>query len=471
MLFNSMIFLVFFLIVMAVYWPLVRHTRIQNLFLLISSFVFYGYWDWRFLSLLLISITLDYSCGLGISRYHRLGLSNRAKLLVALSVVGNLSLLITFKYFGFFLDFLREADPGNRFSSLHIIIPIGISFYTFQTMSYSIDIYRKQIEPTRNLIDFALYTCFFPQLVAGPIEKAAHLLPQIQKPRSWNWNFFFDGLFLIIFGLFLKVCVADNLMPFTAIYFDAPQPQNTLTTILSWYSAMFQVYTDFAGYSAMAVGLALLLGFKISFNFLYPYISTSPQEFWPRWHITGVNWFRTYVFHPFSQFLGKQINYRSAAAVSLYVTMILFALWHGFGMTFFIWGITQATLFMVFHLARKSNYSKWVAKIPYPLGVFLWFNLLTFSCVVYRSRELTDMSLHWNNLWRGFGPVPWDLIATLAGFALPVLLIDSWHKYKKEVYFFPSFPFWIRLLLVLILYAAIVTTAVPGTWSFIYYQF
>ena len=295
MLFNTLQFAIFFIIVYSLY--LLFNHKWQNWMLLVASYIFYGAWDWRFLSLIFISTILDYICGLQIykSRYLK-----RKRLFLFFSVFGNLAILGFFKYFNFFATNLQELLKIFGFSIhphfLHIILPIGISFYTFQTMSYTIDIYRGRMAPTKKFFDLALFVAFFPQLVAGPIERAKHLLPQILVPRKLSLDKFYEGCYLIFWGLFQKVFIADNLAKIVDPVFAGNSPYNGIQVILALYAFAFQILCDFSGYSNIARGLGKCMGFDIMVNFNLPYFSTNPREFWRRWHISLSTWLRDYLY-------------------------------------------------------------------------------------------------------------------------------------------------------------------------------
>ena len=293
MLFNSFDFLFFLPTIFVLYWFVFKKIQNQNILLLIASYVFYGWWDWRFLILILVSTIVDYFIGLSLQKVEN---SKRRKHLLWISLVFNLGLLGFFKYFNFFIDNWVEAwatlGVEMHKSSLNIILPVGISFYTFQTLSYSIDVYRRKLEPTKNFIAFASFVSFFPQLVAGPIERATNLLPQFYKKRTFNYEFAVSGMKLILWGLFKKIVIADNCAIYVNEIFGTYEEQSSLTLILGAVYFAFQIYGDFSGYSDIAIGTARLFGFKLMRNFNYPYFSRDIAEFWRRWHISLSTWFR-----------------------------------------------------------------------------------------------------------------------------------------------------------------------------------
>lgn len=349
MVFNSLIFLVFFLVVYGLYR--VMPHRGQNLLLLVSSYFFYGWWDWRFLSLIFISTVVDYWAGLAIE--HADENARRRKIALWISLVSNLGILGFFKYFNFFADNLVVLLQGVGISSpvrhLNIILPVGISFYTFQTMSYTLDIYSRQMRPTRNFLDFAAFVSFFPQLVAGPIERASKLLPQIQTPRTITRGDMESGAWLVFWGLFKKCVVADNL----AMLIDTGFGGGSATgaqSLLGLYAFAFQIFCDFSGYSDIARGLARWMGIELMLNFNNPYFALNPREFWARWHISLSTWLRDYLYIP----LGGNLKGRRRTYVNLVLTMLLGGLWHGAAWTFVAWG--------AFHGALLAIYHAWAAK-------------------------------------------------------------------------------------------------------------
>jgi len=267
--------------------------------LLVASYIFYGAWDWRFLFLIFASTVIDYFCGLKIYNTQN---PEKRKIFVTISIISNLSFLGFFKYFDFFTFNLQRLFAYFNFSIdpmfLKIVLPVGISFYTFQTMSYTIDIYRRKMEPTNKFFDFALFVAFFPQLVAGPIERAKRLLPQILSPRQVTLGKFYEGCYLIFWGLFMKIFIADNLAKIVNPVYGGPPPYNGVDVLLASYAFAFQIFCDFAGYSNIARGLGKCMGFNIMINFNLPYIATNPSEFWQRWHISLSTWLRDYLYIP-----------------------------------------------------------------------------------------------------------------------------------------------------------------------------
>lgn len=353
MLFNSLDFAIFLPIVFVLYWFVTaRNLKLQNLLIVVASYVFYGWWDWRFLSLILFSTLVDYLVGLGLSKQENL-LKRRVLLWTSIGV--NLGFLGFFKYYNFFLDNFIEAFSffGRDISpnSLNIILPVGISFYTFQTLSYSIDVYKRKLEPTRDFVAFAAFVSFFPQLVAGPIERASNLLPQFYARRTFEYSKAVDGLRQILWGLFKKVVIADNAAEFANMFFNSPADYPGSVLFLGAVFFAFQIYGDFSGYSDIAIGTARLFGFSLMQNFAFPYFSRDMAEFWRRWHISLSTWFRDYLYIP----LGGS---RGSLAMKVRNTFIIFVVsgfWHGANWTFIVWGALNALYFLPLLLARKNR--------------------------------------------------------------------------------------------------------------------
>ena len=366
--FNSLQFAAFFVVVFLLYLML-KH-KWQNRLLLVASCVFYAAWDWRFLGLVFISITTDYLCALKI---HASDDEKIKKRFLVLSIITNLSILGFFKYFNFFSANLTHLINMLGFSVqphiFKIILPLGISFYTFKTMSYTIDVYTGKTAPTRSYLDYALFVSFFPLLLAGPIMRAGDLLPQIASKRKLTLDKFYKGCYLIFWGLFQKVFVADNLARIADQVFNAPPPYNGAAVLLATYAFAFQIYCDFAGYSNMAMGIGKCLGFDITLNFNLPYFATNPQDFWQRWHITLSTWLRDYLYTPISFALRRWGKWGIGCA--LMSTFLLCGLWHGAGWTFILWGAYWGALIIIYSLLKPL-----LTRIPGPknaLGRKLWF--------------------------------------------------------------------------------------------------
>jgi alginate O-acetyltransferase complex protein AlgI len=332
--FTTVTFLTFLAIVWPLYW-LLRARTPQNLLLILASYGFYAWWDWRFCSLMLISSLVDYLAGLGLGAARRAGVR---RLLLLASLATNLGLLGFFKYFNFFVDsaasMMQAMGMTPSIHTLQIVLPVGISFYTFQTLSYTIDVYLGRIRPTRSAIDFFAYVAFFPQLVAGPIERASHLLPQFHEPRHFDAAFARDGLRLILWGFVKKLVLADNLAKLVDPAYADPGAASGPALLVATVAFAFQIYCDFSAYSDIAIGTARLFGIKLMRNFAYPYFSRDLAEFWRRWHISLSTWFRDYVFIP----LGGSRHGTTRTAAAILTTFIISGLWHGASWNFILWG-------------------------------------------------------------------------------------------------------------------------------------
>ena len=353
MLFNSLDFAVFLPIVFLLYWFVVKkNLKLQNLLIVVASYVFYGWWDWRFLSLIAFSTLVDYIVGI------RLGVEEKPikrKLLLWTSIVVNLGFLGFFKYYNFFLDNFTQAFTllGREINanSLHIILPVGISFYTFQTLSYSIDVYRRKLKPTKDIIAFSAFVSFFPQLVAGPIERATNLLPQFYKNRKFDDYKAVDGLKQILWGLFKKVVIADNAAEFANLIFNNSADYSGSTLLLGALFFTFQIYGDFSGYSDIAIGTSRLFGFDLMRNFHFPYFSRDIAEFWRRWHISLSTWFRDYLYIP----LGGSRGNTWMKVRNIFIIFVVSGFWHGANWTFIVWGALNAVYFLPLLLINKNR--------------------------------------------------------------------------------------------------------------------
>jgi len=344
LLFNSLDFAIFFPIVIIIYWIVSKKILLRNSFLLIASYVFYAWWDWRFLFLIIFSSFIDYIVGLKL--YQTENKNNRKKLLF-ISLFFNLGLLFFFKYTNFFIESFVESfslfGKTLNINTLNIILPVGISFYTFQTLSYTIDIYRNQLKPTKDWLAFFAFVSFFPQLVAGPIERASHLLPQFYKTYNFNYKLVKSGLLLVAFGLFKKMVIADRAAVYVNEVYNNVEDYGGVGFTYATILFAFQIYCDFSGYSDIAIGLARTMGFDLMKNFNSPYISKSLTEFWRRWHISLSTWFRDYVYIP----LGGSKKGKIRTYINLFIVFVISGLWHGAALTFIIWGAIHGLVLMI----------------------------------------------------------------------------------------------------------------------------
>lgn len=388
MFFNSIAFLLFFSLFFLVYWFVNKRAgrRSVNLLLIAGSYFFYGWWDWRFLNLIIISSLADYLLGLLIFQST---VPRQRKILLGLSILINLGILGFFKYFNFFVESLEHIlaffSLQIQTRTLHILLPVGISFYTFQTMSYSIDIYREKMEPTRDPAAFFAFVAFFPQLVAGPIERAANLLPQFSRKAVFDYPRTVEGLRLILWGFFQKIVIADNFGLWADQLLDPASLQQGPGVLLGLLLFSFQIYCDFSGYSSIAIGLGKTLGFDLTTNFRNPYFSASLTEFWHRWHITLSTWFRDYVYIP----LGGNRGTALRVNVHLFITFLLSGLWHGARITFLIWGALHGLALILEKALNFRPKTAWSSLIIFPLVTLFW--------MPFRAEDTT----HLQQLWLG----------------------------------------------------------------------
>jgi alginate O-acetyltransferase complex protein AlgI len=436
MLFNTPTYFVFFAVTASLYWA-ISHRR-QNLLLLGASFLFYAAWDWRFLFLLLGSAIIDFVMALRIDAAHAHQDRRAAKRALVASIAVNLAVLGFFKYFNFFIGSaeaaLRSIGYDGSFWTLRIILPVGISFYTFQTMSYTIDVYRERIEPTRRLLDFVLFVCFFPQLIAGPIERASSLLTQIARPRRLERLDIEEGLLLFGLGLFRKVAIADPAGLIADRYFASPDAYSTVPLAAGLLLYSVQIYNDFAGYSDMARGSARLLGFELSRNFRHPYFSRSFSEFWTRWHITLSTWLRDYLYIP----LGGSRRGARRTYINIMITMLLGGLWHGAAWTFVAWGALHGGYLVIQHAwSRTASLSKREigAQVPAVLAAVCVFALTTFAWLFFRAPDFGTAAAYLASLL-SFTPGYEGALLPVIVLAGLTLLIDIPQSLSENEYVF-----------------------------------
>lgn len=525
--FISWEFALFLPLVFALYWQLPHRGRILLLFA--ASYVFYGWWDARFLALLLVSTSTDFFCARAISG-ERVGLPNllrigllpliwlsackfigtaqgnistqslmavgvfpfafaaihemlwkqsdarRGKAFLCLSLVINLGLLGFFKYFNFFADSAVQALAGlglqTNWSTLHIILPVGISFYTFQTLSYTVDVFRGHMKPERDFITYATYLSFFPQLVAGPIERSVDLLPQLQRPAVWETPMFHRGLRLILIGLFKKVFVADNCALLAGYAFNPEAKLNGPWALLGVVAFAFQIYGDFSGYSDIARGSARLLGIHLSHNFHFPYFATGPSDFWQRWHITLSSWFRDYVYIP----LGGNRGSTASTLRNLVLTMGLAGLWHGANWTFVVWGLYHGLLLVIYRMIKPLKSLEQTRNAGFSMqavAMLVMFGFTLIGWAIFSSKSLAHLGswfaalASWNlvDIQAILKPTGWLLLH-----AAPLVLLQlaTWkHRDEVEV----AHWHWVgRGVVYALLFLTVATSSVRDV-VFIYFQF
>ena len=471
MLFNTPEFVVFLVVVLGLYYTV--NARYQNTLLLAASLFFYGYWDPRFVGLLLTSAGVDYVAGLRVAENRG---TPSAKRWLVTSLAVNLGILGVFKYFNFFVDNAHRIFEGLGLSIstplLTIILPVGISFYTFQSMSYTIDVYRGKMEPVRDLVAFVLYVSYFPQLVAGPIERATHLLPAITKRRVVDEAMLRSGLMLIVIGLFRKVVIADGIGQSVDLIFASPQTHSSAELLGGAYLFALQIYCDFAGYSDIARGTSRLLGIDLMINFEQPYFASSLREFWRRWHISLSTWLRDYLYIPLGGSRGGQV----ATIRNLMITMLLGGLWHGAAWSFVAWGLLHGSYLVVEHLLHsKTSGLRESLRIPAgvsrALGMVLTFHLVLLAWVFFRAPGFSAALDYLAGIAGGLGSL--DALALLSAVAVPwllVLAVDLPQRIAKSHTVFLDWPAWPRAAVasaMLFLVSLGFGTRAP----FIYFQF
>jgi alginate O-acetyltransferase complex protein AlgI len=403
MLFNSLDFAIFLPIVFLLYWFVAqRNLKLQNALIVVASYVFYGWWDWRFLSLIIFSTVVDYLVGQKLRTQNQ---QSKRKVLLWISIIVNLGFLGFFKYYNFFLESFIDAFSlfGMQINanSLNIILPVGISFYTFQTLSYTIDVYKKKLEPTKDFIAFSAFVCFFPQLVAGPIERATNLLPQFYKKRVFEYHKAVDGMRQILWGLFKKVVIADNCAEFANQIFNNSETMNGSALLLGALFFAFQIYGDFSGYSDIAIGISRLFGFNLKQNFAFPYFSRDIAEFWRRWHISLSTWFRDYLYIPLGGSRGT--SYKKIRNV--FIIFIVSGFWHGANWTFIIWGALNAIYFIPIMLSNKNRVNidsisagRLLPTIHEFISILFTFSLVVFAWIFFRADNLTHAVSYISNM-------------------------------------------------------------------------
>ena len=466
MLFNSLVFVVFFAGVFLLHRALPHRAR--NLLLLLSSYVFYAAWNWKFLGLIWFSTLLDFFVAQAIARSDA---PRTRRTLLLVSLTANLTLLGFFKYWGFFIDSLDAllAPLGASAAGLHLdlILPLGISFYTFQTMAYTIDVYRGDAEPVRDLADFALFICFFPQLVAGPIERASRLMPQIQNERRITSDDLHEGLALAAWGLFKKVFVADNLARIVDPVYALGAEPSGIEVLLATLAFTFQVYADFSAYSDIARGTARMLGFHLVRNFDVPFFSRDHGEWWRRWHISLSTWLRDYLYIP----LGGSRTNEPRIALNLFITMFLSGLWHGSNATFLAFGSYCGVVLVLSRLYRKrfpamEGQARWPGAITsvllFAVGTVFFRAQTIGQCGDLFTAMLTD--LHWQ-------PEALGTLLLLVGYAAPLLTFDFLHWRAGSDTFVLQWPAWARALTYTVLLQLVLVWGRSGALDFVYFQF
>ncbi|MCP5559313.1 MAG: MBOAT family protein [Verrucomicrobiaceae bacterium] len=467
--FNSFAFWIFFIVVLCIHAPLPHRKR--NLWLLVASYFFYGCWDWRFLGLIALTTAFEFFSAQQISRSDT---PRIRRAWVTASLVLELGILCLFKYFNFFvreMDRLLESFGLNGWHpAFHILLPAGISFFTFQALSYTIDVYRGKTKPARSLFDFALYVSFFPQLVAGPIERSSHLLPQVENPRpTVTHRHFQEGLYHVLTGLFKKIVVADN-MAWLAnhIFARPPESLSAPEVLLGTYAFAFQIYGDFSGYSSIAIGVARWLGFDLMDNFRQPYLAISPQDFWKRWHISLSSWLRDYLYIP----LGGNRGSKWFTARNLLLTMFLGGLWHGAAWTYIIWGGIHGLWLVLDRFFRRPN----TPSLPAwrnALSIFITFHLVCLAWLFFRADSASQATIMLSQLLGPWTLTPFTSTALtlIAFYAGPWIVFDLWIDRQTTITPLLEVSRGVRSSIYLFIILAMLFFPPPVPVEFIYFRF
>jgi len=477
MLFNSIDFAIFMPIVFCLYWFLAKkNISIQNGFIVLASYFFYACWDWRFLFLILFSTLTDYVIGLLLKKEN---VERKRKILLVISIVVNLSFLGFFKYYNFFIEnfvaVFQLFGQDLNIHTLNIILPVGISFYTFQTMSYTIDVYRRKMNPTGDFVAFAAFVAFFPQLVAGPIERATNFLPQFQKKRIFEYGTAVDGMRQILWGLFKKVIIADNCAILVNQVFADYTNYSGGTLLLAAIFFAFQIYGDFSGYSDIAIGTARLFGFNLMRNFNYPYFSRNIAEFWRKWHISLTTWFRDYVYIP----LGGSKGGKGQVIRNTFIIFLLSGFWHGANWTFLAWGAFHALLFLPLILTNRNR--KYTGEIaPNRLlptckelaQMILAFCFVVMGWIFFRAETLPDAFHYIGRIFSGtFFPFLVENQWINLVFILFMLIVEWIQRNHAHGYEFSRVKKrWIRYV-IYILTVIVILWFMGSNEQFIYFQF
>ncbi|QTN31998.1 MBOAT family protein [Akkermansiaceae bacterium] len=476
MLFNSYTFWIFFGLV-ALLYRFLDHRR-RNHLLLLASYVFYGYWDWRFLGLIAISTLIDFVAAQRIADAE--GHARRRKAWLMVSISANLGLLGIFKYLGFFVTefntLMERIGLAGPLPGIDLILPVGISFYTFQTLSYTIDVYRGHTQPARGLMDFSLYVTFFPQLVAGPIERSSHLLPQVVNPRKpLDGERFREGLYYVLNGLFRKVVIADNMALIANHVFSQPPGElSGWQVMLGVYAFAFQIYGDFSGYSSIAQGTAKWLGFDLMDNFRNPYFAKSPQEFWQRWHISLSSWLRDYLYIP----LGGNRNGTILTYRNLTLTMLLGGLWHGAAWTFVIWGAIHG-LWLAAHRLATSGRGRDGKAVrggkPWALArMLVTFHIVCLCWLFFRADSAGQAVSMLGQLSLGgwqWGALENGIASLMALYLAPLLAYEFWCERKGDLLALTRAHWGWRAAAYLYILWMILFFGSPVQQEFIYFRF
>jgi len=470
MLFNSFEFALFLPIVFLLYWFVFnKQVKWQNLFLLVVSYIFYGWWDWRFLLLIAFSTTLDFWVGVQLGKITD---ARKRKIVFGLSCLVNFGFLGFFKYFNFFVDnFIAAFDSLGYHMPvmpLKIILPVGISFYTFQSISYTADVYLKKLKPTNDFILFAAFISFFPQLVAGPIERAINLLPQFDKKRQFNYEEAKQGMQQVLWGLFKKIVIADTLSGYVDQIFANYQVLPGSTLLLGAIYFAVQIYCDFSGYSSIAIGTAHLFGFTLMKNFNYPYFSKNVAEFWRNWHISLSTWFRDYVYIP----LGGSYGTLGRVILNILIVFALSGFWHGANWTFIVWGLLNGLFIIPTILLTKNKKTESLSFIMETLKIGFTFFLITMTWIFFRSQNIGQAFGYFKILFsKSLFTYPVQHGMAMALPLIIILFVIEWIRKKNISIFQPkTMPVYVRWSVYLIMVVTCLAFFKQNQ-AFIYFQF
>ncbi len=482
MLFNSLEFLLFFPIVYILYWFVFnKNLRNQNILIMVASYLFYGWWSWKFLFLLFISTLLDYLYGFGVASPNR----KKARMFLWLSVVNNLGILGVFKYYNFFaVEFQRAFEAVGIHTNptlLNIALPVGISFYTFHGMSYVFDLYRKKREPVTNFIDYAVFVSFFPLLVAGPIERADHLLPQVQRPRVFDYRQSVDGCRLLLWGMFKKVVIADTLAVVADNCFNDYTHLGAFPLIIGVLAFSFQIYGDFSGYSDIAIGTSKMFGFELLSNFKVPYFSRNIAEFWRRWHISLSSWFRDYLYIP----LGGSKGGKWMSVRNVFIIFLVSGFWHGASWNFIIWGFIHACCFLPLLLADRNRayvsevvaQNRMLPNMKELMQMIATFGIVCLAWIFFRAPDISTSVGYIQRIVQDAIHHPSQFLKmpvgakTLLMYSLPLLFID-WkiRRDTRDVVYFKN-KIVVNIILFITIYFLLQQIVLKENTSFIYFQF
>lgn len=482
MLFNSIEFLLFLPIVFILYWFLLsKNYKHQNILILIASYFFYGWWSWKFLILLFVSTLLDFLYGFAVASTNR----KKAKTFLWLSIINNLGILAVFKYYNFFaIEFQKALELIGIHANptlLNIVLPVGISFYTFHGMSYVFDIYRQKRGPVSNFIDYAVFVSFFPLLVAGPIERADHLLPQVQRARIFNYTQAVEGCRLIIWGLFKKVVIADNLALIADNCFNDYTHQSASNLIIGAIAFSFQIYGDFSGYSDIAIGTSKLFGFELLSNFKVPYFSRNIAEFWRRWHISLSSWFRDYLYIPLGGSKGSKLK----AVRNVFIIFLVSGFWHGASWNFIIWGLIHACCFIPLLIVNRNRIfvfevvaqNKKLPSVKEFFQILTTFVIVTFAWIFFRSPTIGGAADYITQMVQDAVSNPGQFLKmplglkTMLLYIIPLLVIDwTIRRDTRDIKIF-QYKVVLNVIIVITAYYLLQQIILKENSSFIYFQF